>query len=132
METKYLCSHCENAINVGNDIVLSAKNKDGEKGLVFLHTDLGNYESKFSAEFKIREGEKVKFYCPICHHNLTNLKNEKLAYFTMVDENEKEFTIVFSNIFGEHCSYKVEEKEVVKSFGYHWAMYSNPEWFLYK
>lgn len=132
MKTKYLCPHCHNTINVGNDIVLRAKNENGDRGLVFLHTELGNYDSKFSTDYEIKEGEKVKFSCPICHHNLSNLKNEKLAYFTMVDEKEKEFTIVFSKIFGEKCSYKVEEKEVVETYGYHWAMYNNPEWFLYK
>ncbi len=62
MDTKYLCPHCENALNVDKDIVLKAKNNSGRKGIVFLHTLLGNYKSRFNAEFTIMEGEKVKFY----------------------------------------------------------------------
>ncbi len=132
METKYLCPQCENALNVDNDIVLKAKNNSGRKGIVFLHTSLGNYSSKFSSEFTIMEGETVKFYCPLCNHNLTNLKNEKLAHFTMVDADEKEFTVVFSKIYGEKCTYVVKEKEVLKSYGDHLNIYTNPDWFLLK
>jgi len=132
MKTKYVCSHCNQNINVGEDIVLVAKNKDGKKSLVFLHTTLGNYTSKFNPDFAIKEGDLVKFLCPICHANLTNKKHNHLADFTMIDENEKKFNIVFSQIYGEKCTYKIEEQKVVESFGKHLERYQNPEWFLNK
>jgi len=132
METKYLCPHCENALNVDNDIVLKAKNNIGEKGLVFLHTDLGNYQSKFSIDFIVLEGEKVKFFCPLCNHNLTSLKNERLAHFIMVDADEKRFKIVFSQVFGERCTYVINECDDIQSYGDHLHLYLDPEWFLYK
>ena len=130
MKTKYLCSHCNQPINVGEDIVLIAKNKDGDKSLVFLHTTLGDYTSKFNSNFSINEGDLVKFSCPICHKNLTNKKNDRLAQFTLVDENDKSFTINISQIYGEKCTYKVEEQQVIETFGEHLARYQDPDWFL--
>ena len=130
MKTKFVCSYCDETINVGNDIVLVAKNDVGQKGLVMLHTELGNYTTKCSPDFKIVEGDMVKFSCPICKHNLTNNKNERLAHFVQVQNEEKRFHIIISAIYGEKCTYKVEESKVIETFGDHWARYQNPDWFL--
>ena len=130
MKTKYVCSHCKNNINVGEDIVLVAKNDIGEKGLVFLHTELGNYTTKFSPSFTIIKGDIVKFSCPICHQNLTNHKNERLAHFIQIDENNNEYQIVFSQIYGENCTYKIEKQEIKEYYGDHWNLYQNPDWFM--
>ncbi|MDA3890528.1 MAG: hypothetical protein PF517_02565 [Salinivirgaceae bacterium] len=130
MEAKYVCSYCDQTLNVGKDIVLVAKNDVGEKGLIMLHAELGNYTSKFSPGFSLIEGDLINFSCPICKHKLTNRKNEKLANFIHIDENEKKFDIVISAIYGEKCTYKIEEHEVIETFGDHWARYQNPDWFL--
>lgn len=122
MEAKYLCPNCENALNVNDNIVLKAKNNSGLKGIVLLHSELGNYDTRLSAEFSLIEGEKVKFYCPLCNHNLTNRHNDRLAHFIMVDKDEKEYTIVFSQIYGEKCTFKVEERKVIDQYGIHWNM----------
>jgi uncharacterized protein YbaR (Trm112 family) len=131
MNAKYVCPDCKNSINVGNDIVLIAKNEFGQKGIVVLHTILGNYESKFSNGFSILEGDQVKFSCPVCHASLTHKKNDRLARFIQIDEKEKEAYIVFSQIYGEKCTYKIEEKEVTESYGEHLNRYSDPEWFMW-
>ena len=130
MKAKYLCSHCKQPINVDKDIVLVAKNEMGNEGLVFLHTELGNYTSKFCSSLNITEGDLVSFSCPICHHNLTNKNHESLAQFTLIDDDGKKFTINISKIYGEKCTYKVEEQKVVESFGEHLSRYLDPEWFL--
>lgn len=128
---KYLCPNCLTPLNVNNDIVLRAKNDIGQKGLVFLHSELGNYSSKFSADFTVVIGDHVKFSCPVCHHNLTNTKNERLASFICIDEANQESTIVFSQIYGEQCTYRVEQNEVRESFGDHFGLYNNPDWFMF-
>jgi len=130
MKNKYLCSHCKKEINVDNEIVLIAKNDLGEKGLVFLKTKLGDYSSKFSSGFSVAEGDKVTFSCPICHHNLTNKKNNQLAHFIQEDENKKQFHIIISQIYGEKCTYKLEEQKIVETFGDHLSRYQNPDCFL--
>ncbi len=131
MKAHYECPSCNNCINVGEDIVLVAKNEVGEKGLTFLHTDLGNYSSKFSCTFDIKEGEKLSFLCPVCHHNLTNHKNDRLAYVIYCDADNKQFRVIFSQVFGEKCTYKVEEHKVVENFGEHWNFYQDPDWFMF-
>ena len=130
MKASYKCPFCDNNINIDENIVLIAKNKVGKRGLVFLHSDLGNYTSDFSDDFEVAEGDLLKLSCPICHQNLSNKKNDSLAHFIQVDEDGKEFKIVFSKVYGEKCTYKVEAQKVVKTYGEHLARYQNPDWFL--
>ncbi len=131
MKATYFCPECRNSINVNEDIVLIAKNDLGQKGIVMLHTKLGNYESKVSSDFSILEGDKVKFLCPICHHNLSHLKNDEMAHFIMKDENKKESYIIFSQIYGEKCTCKVVDKKVSESYGDYLGKFTDPEWFLW-
>jgi uncharacterized protein YbaR (Trm112 family) len=131
MKATFICPECRNSINVNDDIVLIAKNEFGQKGIVMLHTTLGNYQSKFSTDFTIIEGDIVEFLCPVCHHNLSNLKNNKLAQFIQTDENNKESYIVFSQIYGEKCTCKVMDKEVKESYGDYLGKFTDPEWFLW-
>ncbi|MGD9994552.1 MAG: hypothetical protein AB7S69_14735 [Salinivirgaceae bacterium] len=131
MESTFICPECRNSINVNDDIVLIAKNDLGQKGIVMLHTTLGNYESKFSSDFTILEGDKVKLLCPICHHSLSHVKNQNLAKFIMINEEGKEYYIIFSQIYGEKCTCKIEEKEVKERYGEHLNRYTDPEWFLW-
>ncbi|HAM99373.1 MAG TPA: hypothetical protein DCQ26_12265 [Marinilabiliales bacterium] len=131
MKTKYLCPECRNSINVGEDIVLAAKNEYDQKGIVMLHTTLGNYTSKVSSEFTIAEGDKISFICPLCHHHLGNKKNDRLARLVMVEGDGKEFYIIFSQIYGEKCTFKLEEKEVKATYGEHLSRYTDPEWFMW-
>lgn len=128
MKAKYLCPHCQGTISIENNIVLIGKNKVGEKGIVLLHASPGNYTSKFSTDFTIIEGEKIKFICPVCHHSLSNLKNDKLAQFILVDDKGVESTLVFSQIYGEKCTYIIQDKEVKKSFGDDFGKYVSEDW----
>jgi len=131
MKTKFLCPECQNTINVGDDIVLVAKTKNGLKGIIFLHAELGNYTSRFNDDFTLVEGNIVTFCCPICNHNLTNHKHQNLAHLVRIDENGKEAFIVFSKIYGEQCTYKIDEKQITESYGDHLGLYTNPDWFLW-
>ncbi len=131
MKTTYLCPNCRESINVGEDIVLTAKNKHDQKGIVMLHTTLGNYSIKNSPAFSLSEGDNISFSCPLCHHYLGNKKNDRLARIIMVDEDRKEYFIIFSQIYGEKCTFKLEEKEVKASFGEHLSRFTDPEWFMW-
>lgn len=128
MNTKYICPECRNVINIENNIVLIGKNKSGEKGIVVLHTHLGDYSTKFSSDFQISEGEIVKFLCPVCHSSLSNLKHDRLAQFNFIDEDGSEKVIVFSSIYGEKCTYIVNNKSVEKSFGEDFHKYIDEDW----
>jgi hypothetical protein len=124
MPNNYSCPECKSKMNVGNSLVFSAKSPDNERGLVFLDTELGNYTKTTHPEFELQEGVEYKFYCPVCHFKLNKEENFNLVKVHMIDENGKEVEINISNIIGEHCTYKIQEKKV-EAFGPDAKRYSN-------
>ncbi len=124
MSTKTICPRCRNSINIGNKVALVGKTKTGLKGVILLSTSLGDYTAEFSDDFTIVEGNIVKFLCPICHRNLSRRKNKNLATLISVDEDGNESNIIFSQIFGEKSTYRIENNEVKESFGKNNVNYS--------
>lgn len=99
-------------MNIGSSLVFSAKSPQNERGLIFLDTELGNYTKTTNPDFELHEGLEYKFYCPVCHFKLNKEENFNLVRVYMTDEKGKEFEINISNIIGEHCTYKIQEKKV--------------------
>lgn len=129
MKANYLCPHCKSIINVEDDLILVSKNKDNLKGIIILHTELGNYESRKSSDFIVNEKETIDFYCPICAKNLESKIKRDLVSVIMIDEFNKESMIFFSKIYKNKCTYHIIDKEVF-SYGESAKKFSNPEWFL--
>ena len=130
MKARYICPKCRNSVNVGNRILLTGKTGTGLKGLVLLNGELGDYTSSFSEDFEIIEGNKVKFSCPICHGSLSSRKHNNLAELLLIDENE-EIKVLFSEIYGEKCTYQVAGKKIQRSFGDDKNIYK-PDWIIEK
>lgn len=130
MKAKYICPKCRNSVNVGSRILLTGKTGTGLKGLILLNGELGNYTSAFSEDFEIVEGNKVKFCCPICHGSLSSRKHKNLAELILVDNNE-EIKVLFSEIYGEKCTYQITGKEIKRSFGDDRERYK-PDWIIEK
>lgn len=116
MPNNYFCPICKSNMNIGNSLVFSAKSPDNEKGLIFLNTELGNYRKRTHPDFKLRKGVEYKFYCPVCHAKLNKEDNPHLVKMHMTDESGKECEINISNIIGEHCTYKIQDKKT-EAFG---------------
>jgi hypothetical protein len=115
MATKYLCKACRGVLNVKTSIVLAAtKMNSSNKGLIFLNPELGNYTITTHPSFNIEEGEEYLINCPICHSHLNSLKYDHLVRVIMIDDNDKEYDIYFSDIIGEKCTYKISEGNVEK------------------
>lgn len=129
MNRKYICPKCRNSVNVGSQILLTGKTGTGLKGLILLNGELGDYSSAFSEDFTIVEGNKVKFSCPICHGTLSSRKHKNLAELIMVDENGNDVKVLFSEIYGEKCTYEVSGKEVKRTFGEDRNLY-RPDWII--
>lgn len=129
MKTRYLCPHCKSVISINEDIVLTATNSKDEKGIVLLHTKIGNYTSKKSTDFNVKDGEDVDFFCPICSKNLEYKFKLGLVCLLFIDEFEKESTVIFSKIYQKQCTYQIIDKKVY-SYGECAKKFSNPEWFL--
>ncbi len=114
----YKCPKCGGNLRVGDNIILSAKNERGQGGLVLLHPELGNYQVITHPGFKYEKGEVVKFFCPICHHNLDSSKHKNLAKIVMTDKDGEDFNIYFSKVAGEESTLKMIG-EHVEVFGEH-------------
>ena len=107
MATDFKCPHCSNLLNVGENIVFTARNKWGKEGLIMLHPDIGNYSVLKHPSFEVLQGERLDFYCLYCNKQLISDMNPDLAKILMVDENGLEYEIHFSQIAGQHSTYKI-------------------------
>jgi len=113
MAIHYLCKACRGHLKVKTSIVLSAqKKKSTIRGLVFLDPELGNYTKTTHPSFTIEPGEEYIYTCPICHSLLNSAKYEHLVRIIMVDDDNKEYDIYFSEIAGEKCTYKLSDGEL--------------------
>lgn len=117
MHTNFICPKCRGYLNVAENIVLTAKPQHGPAGLVFLSPKLGDYRSLTHPTFAAQKGEHVDFFCPICQANLVATEvSSDLARIIMVDDDKCEYEILFSEITGEKCTYKIQDKHV-EQFG---------------
>ncbi len=129
MKTKYLCPHCKNTLSIEDNVILVAKTKSNTKGLVILHTELGNYSSKTNEDFKLNSKEETEFYCPICSNNLEHKTKKDLVSLVYIDENNKESTVVFSKTYKKDCTYHIVDKQIF-TYGENAKKFRDPEWFL--
>ena len=132
MKVRYLCPHCRSEINPDQNIILSAKARKNHVGLVLLHEEIGNYSVIVSPSFKVKIGETVDFFCPVCHESLNTEKGGHFATYIRIDEQNIEANIIISRKYGEECTFKVDETKIVESYGECAKKYLNPEWFLWK
>ncbi|MFO7830110.1 MAG: hypothetical protein R6V23_15920 [Bacteroidales bacterium] len=110
MPKDYLCPICKGHLRVKNSILLAAKSKENEKGLIFLNSEIGNYTITTHRDFEIQKGEEYTFFCPICHATLNREENPNLVKIILVEE-DGESEIYFSSLAGEKCTYKIKDKE---------------------
>lgn len=132
MNLTYKCPECKAALNAKRNIIIAAvdtKNKEN-KGVVLLHEELGNYTVATSATFNPEPSDIVDFFCPVCNASLNSDKAENLARFLQVNEIGEESAIVISRIYGERCTFQVDDRKQIKTYGESVKKYLNPEWFL--
>jgi len=130
MKVTYLCPHCRGAINVGKNIILSAKTSKKQAGLLLLHEEVGNYASELSSTLTVEKGEVVDLFCPVCHQSLNLSKKDVLAKFIMIDDNCNECFIIVSRKYGEKITFKVDDNKHIKTYGEQVSRFIDPEWFL--
>lgn len=130
MEIVYLCPFCRGAINAKRNIILSVKSADKQIGLALLHEEIGNYAVALSPTLKIKTGDIVDFFCPVCHEELNTTKGDNLAKFLRVDDSGAESSVIISREYGERCTFTVDDRKKVKTYGESVRKYLDPEWFL--
>lgn len=125
MKANYLCPICRTYLNVGDQIVISAKNEKGVKGLLLFSIYLGDYEIKKHANFDLETNENLSLYCPCCYKSLRYPKvHANIFKILMQDVEDQEYEILFSGIYGERCTYQIQE-EKVNTFGQDAGKYLN-------
>ena len=122
MQNNYLCPCCKGYLNVGEHVVFSVITANNQKGILLLSTTLGDYSLISHPSVILAEGEKLSFYCPICHARLASKKHTNLAKVLLVDEKNEVYEVLFSEIIGEHCTFQVMQGNF-RVFGAHSQLY---------
>lgn len=107
MKKNFICPRCKGYLNVGEHIVLSADTNNGNAGIVLFSPEIGNYTTQTNPEFIVNEGDTCDFFCPICQKKLAADIHDNLSKIIMIDEDKKEYEILFSKIAGEKSTYKI-------------------------
>jgi len=123
MNANYICPYCRSYLNVADRIVIAAKNEKGKNGVLLFSIHLGDYEILKHSSFEMEANEKISFYCPCCKKSLRHTKvHENIYRILMHDEEDQEYQILFSGIYGERCTYQVSAENVY-SYGEHASKY---------
>jgi len=110
MERSFHCPFCHGQLYINERIIFSARTADHQRGLVMLTPEFGDYRALKHPDFKIRPGEHVDFFCPICHSNLiVERENKKFTRIMMLEVGE-EYEVMFSQIAGQKATYVIGEK----------------------
>jgi len=119
MKYEYFCPTCSSPLNVNNNIVLTIQNNKGKSGIIFLDTILGGYTTVKHTSLKVKKGEIVKLFCPVCHKDLLCLPDKNLARLTMKDNDGENLTVLFSVKYGEESTYVIKNKKIRNAYGKH-------------
>jgi len=112
MTNDYFCPFCKCQMRIKNALVFGVKSRDGKRGIIFLHPELGNYTKTTHPSFKLKTGEDYKFYCPACHAVLNTSEKNNLVKVNMTDKEGNHYDVFISNIIGEKCTYTVKDKQL--------------------
>ena len=112
MTNQFLCPLCRSYLNAGENLIFSVESENGQKGLLLLHPELGNYSVITNPNFIIEEGMKYEFYCPVCHTKLATDINKNLSRVILKDSENNEYEVLFSKIAGEKSTYTIVGENV--------------------
>lgn len=108
MKITYLCPRCNGVLNLQDYLIFSVQTAAGDKGLLLLSPELGNYKIFYHPAMELSEGESLQFFCPICHGVLRSRKHKDLVSILMRDERQRIFKVFFSAVTGQQSTYVVE------------------------
>ncbi len=128
-DSGYICQHCTSHLDVNDRIVLAARLSSGKRGLMLLSTTLGDYTIQKNAAFEIPQGSEITLSCPVCQQELIHDPEKNLCKIIRVDADGSETTVLFSNKFGEQCTFHIKEEKAT-SYGEHAIRYQDPQWYL--
>jgi hypothetical protein len=126
MTKNYLCPACKAHLMAGGHIIFVARTSTGDRGLLLLSPELGDYTVTHHPSLRYREGDQLDFFCPVCQHSLSMPgKADNLAEVIMQEKDGAEYLIVFSKTAGQKCTYKVKGSDLIEAFGEDAGNYTN-------
>ncbi|MBU0551929.1 hypothetical protein KJ940_10605 [Myxococcota bacterium] len=126
MSRTYFCPHCKAILNPNIKVVLAVQ-AHGQRGLILLSAQPGDYEVIVAPAFQLNEGDDVDFFCPVCQASLRCPQDSHLAELGFRSING-EGRVEFSRVYGEHATYFVT-KEEISSFGESADLYGHVNFF---
>lgn len=104
----FLCPKCRGHLRVGKHLIFKVRNSEKQFALLLLSPQIGNYSSLKHPSFGISKGEFLEFFCPLCNKTLKSDIHENLAHVIMDDQSGNCYDVYFSQISGEHSTYKIQ------------------------
>ena len=122
-KNNFYCPECFGNVSISDMIILKIKSPDNEVGLIMLSTKINDYHSQTSESIKMVEGLHYEFYCPHCSACLNlNQTEKRLIKLIMKDQDNHKYEIIFSGVFGENCTYILQDYKL-EYFGKHSKKY---------
>lgn len=108
----FICPACKGFLRVGDHLILKMKNSKKQSSILLLSPQIGNYTTIKHPSFETKAGEYIEFYCPLCNSSLNSDIHQNLAHLTLIEENGKRADVYFSQITGEHSTFKINGETV--------------------
>jgi len=110
--TDFLCPECREHLRISDHLIFKVKNAAKKSAMLLLSPHIGNYSSIKHPSFRIEQGEFLEFYCPLCNARLKSDIHPDLAHVIMQEETGKCYDVYFSQIAGEHSTFKTDGDSV--------------------
>lgn len=108
----FICPKCRGHLRLGKHLIFKVRNSVKQDALLLLNPQIGNYTSLKHPSFGLSEGEFLDFYCPLCNSPLKSDIHENLAHVIMEDKDGNSYDVYFSQISGEHSTFKTKGDSV--------------------
>jgi hypothetical protein len=112
MKRQYFCPSCNANLNPNVKVILMAR-KGGDKGLILLSPQPGNYQVIVAEDIHLTTDDLVEFHCPVCGASLTAETNSTLAHLRFRFSSGREGVAYFARRYGEHATYLVADDHVM-------------------
>lgn len=105
----FLCPHCQQSVVKDDVIELTTIRLTGEKGLIRMASEIGNYSFEHFPPLKFQDDECIGFSCPNCNVDLAAKDYPNYALLSMDVGNGITFDVIFSRMAGERVTKIITE-----------------------
>ncbi len=123
---EFYCPYCNTKLSYleGSIIKMLGKLKSSKFNAAtyfYIPGVIGRYDAVVEGRFELKDGLKVDFCCinPKCERSFTTDYDDDLAEIKMIDDDGREYVVVFNRIYGKHSTFVVDykRKQIAGSYG---------------